>query len=68
MAQRQSSTYGFARTSSLLRGRIRKASESRGFAQARLLTHWAEIAGDKFAAISPPRRGRATAAAAWARR
>ncbi|ETX15390.1 hypothetical protein OCH239_16320 [Roseivivax halodurans JCM 10272] len=54
MAQRQSSTYGFARTSSLLRGRIRKASESRGFAQARLLTHWAEIAGEKFAAISRP--------------
>ncbi|SLN60394.1 hypothetical protein ROJ8625_03064 [Roseivivax jejudonensis] len=51
---RRSTTRGFARTGSLLEGRIRKASESRGFAQARLLTHWAEIAGPRLAALSRP--------------
>ncbi|SFD66377.1 DUF721 domain-containing protein [Roseivivax sediminis] len=51
---RASTTYGFARTGKLLQGRIRKASESRGFAQSRLLTHWPEIAGEKIAAISRP--------------
>lgn len=54
MSQRRTSTYGFARTSKLLEGRIRKASESRGFAQARLLTHWEEVAGADIAAISRP--------------
>ena len=54
MSQRNSSTYGFARTSSLLRNRISKASESRGFAQSRVLTHWSEIAGEDIAAMSRP--------------
>ncbi|MDU8911777.1 DUF721 domain-containing protein [Aestuariicoccus sp. MJ-SS9] len=54
MAYRPSTTKGFARTASLLQGRIRRASESRGFAQARLLTHWAEIAGADIAAIARP--------------
>lgn len=45
---------GFARTSSLLRDRIRDASASRGFAQSRLLTRWAEIAGPQMAAIARP--------------
>ncbi|SMC62458.1 DUF721 domain-containing protein [Primorskyibacter flagellatus] len=54
MSQRNTSTYGFARTSSLLRSRISKASESRGFAQSRVLTHWAEIAGEDVAAMSRP--------------
>ena len=35
-------------------GDIRKAGESRGFAVSRILTHWAEIAGDEVAAISRP--------------
>ncbi len=54
MARRPSSTRGFARTSSLLQSQIRRTSESRGFAQSRLLTHWAEIAGEETAAISRP--------------
>lgn len=54
MAQRQSSTHGFARTSGLLQAQIRKTSESRGFAQTRVLTHWAEIVGEDFAAVSRP--------------
>lgn len=48
------STRGFARTSSLLKGRIRDASASRGFAQSRVLTHWEEIAGPDTARISRP--------------
>lgn len=54
MAFRRASGKGFQRTSSLLEGRIRSASESRGFAQSRLLTHWAEIAGPEFAQSSRP--------------
>lgn len=54
MPTRRASTKGFKRTASLLTGRIRQASESRGFAQSRLLTHWAEVAGADVAAISRP--------------
>jgi hypothetical protein len=54
VAQRRASTKGFKRTSSLLGDRIRTASESRGFAQSRLLTHWAEIAGPSVAEIARP--------------
>ena len=54
MAQRRASSKGFTRTSSLLTQRIRKASESRGFAQSRLLTHWEEVVGDDLAAIARP--------------
>ncbi|SDI64238.1 DUF721 domain-containing protein [Aliiruegeria lutimaris] len=45
---------GFERTSGLLAQRIRKASESRGFSETRLLTHWAEIVGAEFSEISRP--------------
>jgi hypothetical protein len=45
---------GFTRTSALLRGRIRDASASRGFAQSRLLTHWEEIAGPEMAGLARP--------------
>ena len=45
---------GFERASGLLEGRIRKAGEARGFAVARLLTHWAEIVGAEVAAMSRP--------------
>ncbi|PRY20920.1 hypothetical protein CLV78_11174 [Aliiruegeria haliotis] len=45
---------GFERTSSLLAQRIRKASETRGFAETRLLTHWGEIVGADVAAVSRP--------------
>jgi hypothetical protein len=54
MASRRASTKGFKRTSSLLGARIRSASESRGFAQSRLLTHWEEIAGASIAQIARP--------------
>lgn len=45
---------GFERTSALLGERIRTASETRGFAVTRLLTHWTEIAGDEIAAVARP--------------
>ncbi|WP_227269914.1 DUF721 domain-containing protein [Roseobacter weihaiensis] len=54
MPPRRATTKGFARTSSLLTQRIRAASETRGFAQSRLLTQWAEVAGAAIAAISRP--------------
>lgn len=54
MPPRRTGTYGFKRTDSLLSGQIRKASESRGFAQSRLLTQWVEIAGEDIAAICQP--------------
>lgn len=46
--------YGFRRADSLLQGRIRDASATRGFAQSRLLTQWAEIAGPRIAGIARP--------------
>ena len=47
-------TKGFKRTSQLLKDRIRRASESRGFAVSRVLTHWEEVAGPDIAAIARP--------------
>ncbi len=54
MQRRRSSTRGFKRTATLLNDQIRQAGESRGFAVSRLLTHWAEIAGQDIAAIARP--------------
>ncbi len=54
MPPRRATTKGFARSSTLLQERIRKASESRGFAESRLLTQWAEIIGADVAAIARP--------------
>lgn len=54
MTQRRGTTYGFARTSKLLETRVRNASETRGFAQSRVLTHWEEIVGADLAAMSRP--------------
>lgn len=45
---------GFERASGLLSERIRKTSESRGFSESRILTHWAEIAGQDVASIARP--------------
>lgn len=45
---------GFERTSGLLSQRIRNASEKRGFAESRLLTHWAEVVGAEVASIARP--------------
>ena len=54
MPQRRATTRGFARTSKLLSQRIQRASESRGFAETRLLTHWPEVAGADIAKIARP--------------
>lgn len=45
---------GFQRTGGLLVHHIREAGESRGFAETRLLTHWAEIVGDDIARVARP--------------
>ncbi len=45
---------GFEPASRLLTDRIRTAGEKRGFAVARLLTHWPEIAGQDLARITRP--------------
>ncbi|MEM7439654.1 MAG: DciA family protein [Pseudomonadota bacterium] len=45
---------GFQRTGSLLAARVRKAGESRGFAETRLLTQWAEIVGAEVASVARP--------------
>lgn len=45
---------GFEAAAGLMRDQIRAAGESRGFAVARLLTHWPEIAGPAMAAITRP--------------
>jgi hypothetical protein len=45
---------GFQRASGLVQPRIREASEKRGFAISRLLTHWAEVVGPEFADMTRP--------------
>ena len=45
---------GFERAVSLVQTQIRQATESRGFAQSRLLTHWHEIVGPDVAATCRP--------------
>jgi hypothetical protein len=45
---------GFVQTGGLLGARIRQAGEKRGFAETRLLTQWAEIAGPAVAAVARP--------------
>ncbi len=47
-------TRGFSRAGGLVQPRIRAATEGRGFGEARVLTHWAEIVGDDIAAIAHP--------------
>ena len=53
-APRHSTTRGFAQASNLLQPRIRAASETRGFAVTRLLTHWPEIVGQAVAGVARP--------------
>ena len=48
------STYGFSRAATLVQPRIRSASEKRGFAVTRLLTHWPEVVGDATASVATP--------------
>lgn len=45
---------GFVQTGGILQQRIRKATEKRGFAETRLLTHWNEVVGPETASISRP--------------
>ncbi|MFN6977972.1 MAG: DUF721 domain-containing protein, partial [Gemmobacter sp.] len=45
---------GFEPAGRLVQGRIQKVGEKRGFAAARVLTHWDEIAGAELAAITRP--------------
>ena len=45
---------GFEPASGFLREPIRHAGESRGFAVARLLTHWPEVVGDDLARMTRP--------------
>ncbi len=52
--QRQRRKRGFEQAGFLVNGRIRQATEKRGFAVARLLTHWAEIVGDDVASCARP--------------
>ncbi|WCR00617.1 DUF721 domain-containing protein [Paracoccus aestuarii] len=47
---------GFQPAASLLADRVQKAAEGRGFAVARLLTHWPEIAGPQLSAVTRPVR------------
>lgn len=47
---------GFQQAAILLADRVQKAAEGRGFAVARLLTHWPEIAGPQLAAMTRPVR------------
>lgn len=54
MSAHKGTTRGFRHSAALLAPQMRKVSESRGFAVGRVLTHWAEIAGEEIAAIAHP--------------
>ena len=45
---------GFEPAAGLLRAQIKSASESRGFSDSRVLTHWAEIVGEEIARMARP--------------
>ena len=47
-------TRGFSRAATLMQTRIRTASEERGFAVTRLLTHWPEVVGEATASVATP--------------
>lgn len=49
-----STTRGFSRAVTLMQTSIRSASEGRGFAETRVLTHWPEIVGEDTARIATP--------------
>lgn len=46
--------FGFRHAARLVEDRVRAAGESRGFAVARLLTHWDEIVGPETARLARP--------------
>ncbi len=45
---------GFERASTLVKGQLRASAEKRGFAEARLLTHWEDIVGSDIATVALP--------------
>lgn len=45
---------GFAQAGGLVQPQIKRASESRGFAVSRLLTHWTEVVGEDIAKLCRP--------------
>jgi hypothetical protein len=47
-------TRGFEPAFGLMKAAVRTAGEARGFAVARLLTHWAEVAGEEMARKTRP--------------
>jgi len=51
---RRKSTRGFVHAAGLMSTQMRRATGSRGFSQARLLTHWAEVVGPNLAEITRP--------------
>ncbi|MEL6516270.1 MAG: DUF721 domain-containing protein [Pseudomonadota bacterium] len=53
-SQRPRRSKGFRQAAGLVSRDIREASESRGFAVSRVLTHWDEVAGAEIAAIARP--------------
>ena len=46
--------HGFKKASVFLNKNIREASDSRGFSQSRVLTHWSEIVGEEISSVSIP--------------
>ncbi|MDO5603840.1 MAG: DUF721 domain-containing protein [Paracoccus sp. (in: a-proteobacteria)] len=56
MSQPPRRNRGFRQAASLIATDLRTAAEGRGFAVARLLTHWAEIVGQEVAARARPVR------------
>lgn len=46
--------HGFRAVAALVQAPVRAAGEARGFAVARLLTHWAEVVGEEVAAMALP--------------
>ncbi|NHF73045.1 DUF721 domain-containing protein [Paracoccus xiamenensis] len=54
MSQPPRRSRGFRQASSLVAEPIRHAAEGRGFAVARLLTHWAEVVGPETASRARP--------------
>ena len=54
MTQMTYKSRGFIQTGGLLKAKIRAATETRGFAETRLLTNWKDIAGASTANICRP--------------
>ena len=46
--------HGFKKASVFLNKSIQVASESKGFSQSRVLTHWSEIVGEEISSVSIP--------------